>query len=280
LSQDDDLEHVIRDDNWKAVWSKTGTLGKQILLEHLSNVLNNRQNHPGCPTFSENDKIKAERTLNDLLVMTEDEESEQQVSELRASMIHQIMISTALTIYKSPTRNIMVIALKSIYGRMDNEAWAQLCGQWKNAAGQARLAVFWAARVLQIIHSHRCTHFATPVSLFHAVLVLWLYSIVAERQLGDFTQPYPAQSVVLGNKSLQSMDSLDWVETGWSSVKLPGTGNLLCLEGRRKLLEKSVVLMRSLRYWTISTSYSQLLDRLRAIEDPPTSDDTINVASQ
>ncbi|KAK4936731.1 hypothetical protein LTR10_022455 [Elasticomyces elasticus] len=270
------LEGVIRNDSWKVTWRKIGILGKQVLLQQLFDVMNSRSSHPGCPSFSENDKLKAENTLCELLVMTEDEESEQQLSELKSLIANQLLIFNAFTVRKSPTRNINAVALKVIYGTMDDQAWAHLGQQWKQAAAQGRLAVFWAARVVHVVRSHRCAHFATPVCLLRAVLVLWLYSSLAEKQKDDFQQPPPAPSVVLGTRSMQSMRSLDWIEAGWSGVKLPGIGNLFCAQGRCKMLDESISLMRSLKCWAISTSYTQLLVRLRAGENPPPNDRTIN----
>ncbi|KAK5059692.1 hypothetical protein LTR84_009575 [Exophiala bonariae] len=263
--QDCGLEEVIRNDSWRPTWKSTGSIGKQVLLQQLIDVMNSQSGHPGAPSFSQPQKHKAEETLLGLLTITEDEDSNEHFSELKASIAHRLMIATALTIRKSPTRKIAAVALKTIYGRMEDPAWNALASQWKNAADQARLSVYWAARSLHIVRSSRCTHFATPDSLLKAVLVLWLYALLSERFEDRFKVP-TGPAVILGSKSLQDMDSLDWISAGWSGVKLPGIGNLLCPEGRYRLLDESIGLMRSLKSWAISASYSQLLVRLRATE--------------
>lgn len=201
------------------------------------------------------------------MVEDENEVPGEPVEEVKAVISYRVMILAALMTYHAPTRNITSIALKFIYGRMEDETWAQLGEQWKKAGGQGRLTSFYAARVLQTVRSNYCTHFSTPISLFRAVLILWVYSILAERCNGDgFLAPPPAPSVVLGPNSLRTMENVDWIEAGWNKVKLPGIGNLLCAQGRRKMLDESIMVMRFLKGWGISSTYSLLLGRLRANE--------------
>ncbi|KAH7113042.1 hypothetical protein EDB81DRAFT_893731 [Dactylonectria macrodidyma] len=261
------MGRVIADNSWKTVWVKTNTIGKQVMLQHLSDVINDQTTgHPGMPRFAHDDKMLAEGALTALLAMTENEQLEQPIDELKAATTHQVMALTALMIHNAPKRSLTPIVVKFIYGKAEDEALAHMAKQWRNSAGQGRLACFYAARVLQAVRSNHCTHFGTPVSLLKAVFILWIYSRLADRFHDGFLYPSPAPTVVLGPKPLGGMERTDWIESGWSRVKLPGISNLFCAEGRCKLLDESVVLMRSLKAWGISSTYAHLLTRLRASE--------------
>ena len=280
LKENYSLEHVIREHSWKSTWLKIGTIGKQVLLQQLFDVMNCRTGHPGSTSFSDDDKLKAEGILSELLAMADDEESEQHHSELKASITHRLMISAAFALRKSPTRNITTVALKTIYGCVDDRTWTLLGNQWKAAAGEARFAVFWAARVLHIVRSHHCTHFTTPVNILRSVLILWLYSILFEQADGISLDPAPGHSIVLGPGNLQSTGTMDWIQNGNGSVKLQGIGNLSSARGRCKLLDEAIPLMKALKCWSISSSYSQLFIRLRANERPEPDDRANDSPSQ
>ncbi|KAH7133839.1 hypothetical protein EDB81DRAFT_805187 [Dactylonectria macrodidyma] len=258
------MERVIIENGWKTAWIKTNTIGKQVMLQHLSDVINDEAaGHPGMPRFSNDEKMLAEASLRALLAMTENEQLEQPIDELKAATTHQLMALTALMIHNAPNCSLTPIVVSFIYGKTEDESLAHMAKQWRDAAGQGRLACFHAARVLQAVKSNNCTHFGTPVSLLKAVFILWIYSMLADRFQVGFLSPQPAPTVVLGPKALAGMERTDWIESGWSRVKLPGISNLLCSEGRRKLLDESVILMRSLRAWGISSTYAHLLTRLR-----------------
>ncbi|KAF7552176.1 hypothetical protein G7Z17_g4511 [Cylindrodendrum hubeiense] len=225
------MERVITDNSWKTAWVKTNTIGKQVMLQHLSDVINDQTaGHPGMPRFAHDDKILAEGALKALLSMTENEQLEQPMDELKAATTHQVMALTALMIHNAPKRSLTPIMVNFIYGKEEDEALVQMAEQWRNAAGQGRLACFYAARVLQAVRSNNCMHFGTPVSLLKAVFTLWIYSMLGERFHDGFLHPSPAPTVVLGPKPLDAMENTDWIESGWSRVKLPGISNLLCAQ--------------------------------------------------
>ncbi|KAF5612501.1 zinc finger rst2 [Fusarium sp. NRRL 25303] len=249
LRTDYTLEQVILENSWRTIWPKTGTVGKDVIIRYLGRVINSRTNNLALPSAQDSVKLKTEEALVSLLDLIEDDQQQMQIPELKAAVSHQVMISTALATYKSPTRNLASASLKFIYGQIDDQSWGNMATQWRKSGGQARLALFWAARTLHVIRSSRCTYFATPVYLIRAVLILWLYSMLACRFVVGFQAPAPAPSVVLGPKRLSFMGQLDWIENGWSQVKLPGIG-----------------LMKSLKCWGISASYAQLLVRLQASE--------------
>ncbi|CAJ0547385.1 Ff.00g041390.m01.CDS01 [Fusarium sp. VM40] len=261
------MERVIVDDSWRFVWSKTNTLGKQVMLQHLSNIIKDQSaSQPGTSGFSCHDKLKASNVLTEFLALIENDQAEQSLDEVKASTTHKIMALTALMTHHTPIQNPLPTVVRYIYGKLDDSHREQIRNRWRSAPGQGRLGCFYAARILHLVRSSRCSHFGTPVSLLRAVLVLWLYSALAERVQDGFLYSPTATTVVLGPKALDNMENNDWIEGGWSRVKLPGIGNLLCAEGRGKLLDEAVVLMKSLKAWGISTTYVQILLRLRARE--------------
>ncbi|KAL6410952.1 Zinc finger protein rst2 [Ilyonectria robusta] len=228
------MERVIIENAWKTAWAKTNTIGKQVMLQHLSDVINDEAaSHPGMPRFSNDEKMLAEASLRALLAMTENEQLEQPIDELKAATTHQLMALTALMIHNAPKCSLTPIVVNFIYGKAGDESLAHMAKQWRDTAAQGRLACFYAARVLQAVKSNNCTHFGTPVSLLKAVFILWIYSMLADRFQDGFLSPRPAPTVVLGPKALAGMEMTDWVESGWNRVKLPGISNLLCSEGRR-----------------------------------------------
>ncbi|EXK24793.1 hypothetical protein FOMG_18502 [Fusarium oxysporum f. sp. melonis 26406] len=261
------MERVISEDSWRFVWSKTNTLGKQVMLQHLTNVIKDKSaDQPGTPGFSYHDKLLASNVLTDFLNLIETDQMEQSIDEAKASTTHKIMALTALMTHNTPVQSLLPTTIRCIYGKLDNKDWAAISDRWRGASGQGRLGCFYASRILHVVRSSRSSHFGTPVSLLQAVLVLWLYSALAERYRDGFLFSRTAPAVVLGPKPLDQMETNSWIEMGWSRVKLPGIGNLLCAEGRTKLLDDAVVLMRSLKGWGISNAYAQILLRLRASE--------------
>uniref|UniRef100_A0A8H7TKL3 Xylanolytic transcriptional activator regulatory domain-containing protein n=1 Tax=Bionectria ochroleuca TaxID=29856 RepID=A0A8H7TKL3_BIOOC len=261
------MERVIADDSWRSTWSRTNTLGKQVMLQYLSTVIKDQiANQSGTLNFSCHNGPMASSILTDFLALVENDEGEQSVDEAKASTTHQMMALTALMTHNAPIQNLLPIVVRDIYGKFGDSDQAQIRDRWKSAPRQGRLGCFYAARILHIVRSSRCSHFGAPVWLLRAVLALWLYSTLVERFPDGFLYPHTGPAVVLGPKSLDSMGNTVWIDGGWSRVKLPGIGNLLCAEGRIKLLDDAVVLMKSLKGWGISTIYAQILLRLRAKE--------------
>ncbi|KAF5551346.1 zinc finger rst2 [Fusarium mexicanum] len=261
------MERVILEDSWRFVWPKTNTLGKQVMLQHLTNVIKDRSaDQPGTPGFSYHDKLLASNVLTDFLNLIETEQMEQSMDEAKASTTHKIMALTALMTHNTPVQNLIPTIIRCIYGKLDDKHWVAIKDRWIASSGQGRLGCFYASRILHVVRSSRSSYFGAPISLLQAVLVLWLYSSLAERYRDGFLFSRTGPAVVLGPKPLDQMETDSWVEMGWSRVKLPGIGNLLCVEGRTRLLDDAVVLMRSLKGWGIGNAYAQILLRLRASE--------------
>ncbi|KAF5672006.1 zinc finger rst2 [Fusarium heterosporum] len=261
------MERVISEDSWRFVWSKTNTLGKQVMLQHLTNVIRNQsQSQLGTPGYSYHDRLMASNVLSDFLDVIETDQGQDFIDDVKATTTHKMMVLAALMTHNTPTQSLLPATVRYIYGKLTNTDWAEISDRWRNASRQGRLGCFYAARILHVVRSSRSSHFGTPVTLLRAVLVLWLYSSLAERYQDELLNARSALAVVLGPKPLDQRENNSWVEIGWSRVKLPGIGNLLCVEGRAKLLDDAVVLMRSLKGWGISTTYAQILLRLRASE--------------
>ncbi|GMF71834.1 unnamed protein product [Aspergillus oryzae] len=138
---------------------------------------------------------------------------------------------------------------------------------WNSKPQARRLAVVYAARVFGSIRNQQCTHFSTPVFLLRATLILWIYDVVCTLQQAQDSPSTLSGSpvVVLGVPDTNTVDQTQWVESGTGRIKLLGIGHIAPSPlGRRRLLEESITLMRSLGAWGISRIYGQLLTRLQA----------------
>lgn len=120
-----------------------------------------------------------------------------------------------------------------------------------------RRAVAYAAGVIDIARSSYCAHYSSPIFVFRATLVLWLYSVLCR----SCQQPSAnAPTVVLGPLS---QAQTDWVETGHGRIKLPAVGSIMSAPGLAKLLDEAISIMGSLKAWGIGKIYAQVLARLR-----------------
>ncbi|KAF3797461.1 hypothetical protein GCG54_00005215 [Colletotrichum gloeosporioides] len=252
------IDQVVTNNCWKSAWTKTNTIGKQVILQRLTDII--------CSTDAPTDTDSAVEVLNDLLNMIESEQTAQAVDELKSVTTHQLMALTGLMFHNTPTSKILPIVVKSIYGKFKDEEWTQAAQLWRESGRQARLACYFAARIIHVTRSSHCPHFGAPVSLLSAVFILWIYSKLAQRCPDGLLLLSLGPVVVLGPKARRDMSDTSWVENGWSQIKMPGVGNLCNVQGRRKFLDEAILSMRSLKGWGISATYSQLLTRLRASE--------------
>jgi hypothetical protein len=262
------LGQVAAISSWRASWAHTGTLGKQAILQYLAYIVDARWQSAGIPGFSEDDRRAAARTLEELLSQTEDGCDIHSASELKAAIVHRIMAMTALMKFHAPVSNLLSVAFNVIYGKLQKGFWEQMADQWATFPNQGRIGVLFAARIIETVGSNRCTHFSTPVSLLRAVLLLWFYSTISDRLRRLFPARLPIPSVVLDLKALDSIELHNWIENGSSCVKLPGCGNIMTTNGRSKMLNESIVVMKSLKAWGINSMYAQLLTRLQKIDSP------------
>ncbi|KAF7623101.1 hypothetical protein AFLA_010410 [Aspergillus flavus NRRL3357] len=250
------LGQVINDRTWRYAWSKTGTLGKQTILQYLANVVNGKDHvSPASPSFSPEQSHAALEALETLLEETGDQGYGHSWSDLKASAIHRVIILSALTLYHTPTPHIVPLAIKVIYGKMNDDSWTLTIDRWRSSSCQGRMGVLYASNLFETVRSARCIHFMTPVLLLNAVLVMWLYSIIHDRLRHGRGYQLEIPSVVLDLKSLNTPATKQWIANGSSCIKLPGISNLLSRQGRCKMLEESVVVMRSLRAWGISNIF-------------------------
>jgi hypothetical protein len=178
------------------------------------------------------------------------------------------MAMTALMKFHAPVSNLLSVAFKIMYGKLQKGFWERMADQWAKFPNQGRTGVLFAARILKTVGSNRCTHFSTPVSLLRAVLLLWLYSTISDRLRRHCPAQLPIPSVVLDLKASDSVELRNWIENGSSCVKLPGFGNIMTIKGRSKMLSESVSIMKSLKAWGISSIYAQILTRLQETDGP------------
>ncbi|GKZ50238.1 hypothetical protein AbraIFM66951_003233 [Aspergillus brasiliensis] len=253
------LEHITSDRNWSAIWPKAGTFGKQAIIQLLLNAVSNHQKSSESPS---SDSIDVDEDLRQLLEVTENEEGLSSI-ELKANATHRLMILYALMISNIPNLPLIPTALK-IKGRHLSEVdLARLVNEWGTVSHQGRSAIFYAARILETVRSHHCAHFCTPVFFFRAVLVIWLYSslCIPQSRLPPATE---APSITLRAPDWGGVNAVEWINSGWGRIKLPGIGDFMSDRGRSRLLDASILNLRALKSWGISRIYEQLLARLRA----------------
>ncbi|OJJ71613.1 hypothetical protein ASPBRDRAFT_195779 [Aspergillus brasiliensis CBS 101740] len=253
------LEHITSDRNWSAIWPKAGTFGKQAIIQLLLNAVSNHQKLSGSPSSG---SIDVDEDLRQLLEVIENEEGLSSI-ELKVCATHRLMILYALMINNIPKQPLLPTALK-IKGRHLSEVdLARLADEWGTVSHQGRSAIFYAARVLETVRSHHCAHFCTPVFFFRAVLVIWLYSslCIPQCHLPPATE---APSITLRAPDWGGVSAVEWINSGWGRIKLPGIGDFMSDRGRSRLLDVSIMNLRTLKSWGISRIYEQLLTRLRA----------------
>ncbi|EXA29100.1 hypothetical protein FOVG_19360 [Fusarium oxysporum f. sp. pisi HDV247] len=264
------LANVISQDKWLSTWSKTGTIGKQVIIQELTDMVRpadaqrHRQN-----AFPDPEREHARDILEKLLSLMESHEKETSVAGLKALVAHKIMCLAALMLSYSPIADLTAAALRRIYKCLDDQELFQIKRAWNASPYQGRKAVLYAARLLESVRSNHTTHYSTPVFLLRAVLTLWLHSILSEKSESDESsigKDDASSSVVIGTTNSNIAQINGWLSSGRGRVRIPGMANLLCLQGRRKLLEEAVVAMQSLKSWGASRSYLELLKRLERSE--------------
>ncbi|GKZ24804.1 hypothetical protein AbraCBS73388_011808 [Aspergillus brasiliensis] len=73
-----------------------------------------------------------------------------------------------------------------------------------------------------------------------------------------------APSITLRAPDWGGVNAVEWINSGWGRIKLPGIGDFMSDRGRSRLLDASILNLRALKSWGISRIYEQLLARLRA----------------
>ncbi|KAF2647734.1 hypothetical protein K491DRAFT_723173 [Lophiostoma macrostomum CBS 122681] len=264
------LAEVIADDGWSSIWSKTSTLGKQVILQELMDLARPASSTSDPQIALSSHRAKAKQSLeNLLLVLTEDQDTP--VHELKALIAHKAICATSLLICSSPAIDLSKAAMSQIYNRMTDRDLCQIAQVWREAPYQGREAVFYAACVFETIRNNHTVHFSMPAFLLRAVLTLWLYSLLFDKPevTGFAVEQEDAGSIALGAAHVNGDQVRDWIAHGRGRVKLPSIANLRYWQGRRKLLEHSTAAMGTLQSWGISKGYLQLLKRLEASEAAP-----------
>ena len=247
---------------WSVAWFKTGTLGKQVILQLLLNAINDfggPQVFPVSPLLA---KDEVEKELKHLLKTTE-KEVELSITEPKACVSHRLIILYALMIINLPKTLLLPTALKIRCQHFSEAELGRVGDEWDAAPQQRRLAVFYAARVIETVRTHYCAHFSTPVIFFRAALALWLYSALYSPPCRP-PIPTEAPSIALRTPDWSGVSVTGWIDSGWGRVKLPGIGDFMSAQGRNKLLHESILSFKTLRYWGISKIYEQVLTRLQA----------------
>ena len=120
------MERVVSEDNWRFIWSKTNTLGKQVMLQHLTNVIrDNSQGQAGTPGFSYHDKQIASNVLTDLLDLIEKDQGQDFIDDVKATTTHKMMVLAALMTHNVPVQSLLPTTLKYIYGKVRSSDWAE-----------------------------------------------------------------------------------------------------------------------------------------------------------
>jgi hypothetical protein len=190
------------------------------------------------------------------------------VSDLKALTVHKVICLSALMLCSAPAVDVSSVALSHTYNRLDNRQLTEIAKLWRGAPHQGREVIVYAARLFEAIRTNHTTHFSMPVHLYRAVLTIWTYSLLTETPeiTGFSSEQDTSVSILLGPADAHRVQVQDWIVNGRGRIKIPGMTNLLCVNGRHKLLEESIVAMGSLKSWGISKGYLQLLKRLDAKE--------------
>ncbi|PLB54961.1 hypothetical protein P170DRAFT_442902 [Aspergillus steynii IBT 23096] len=247
------LSQAIDSGSWTASWRKTGVLGKQAILQQLLNIVNDTHSLEFQDSHPTRNAVEA---LRHLLVIIQEEGEKSMMLELRARIAYRLTIYTALMINDLPRGSLLSIALKVKYLR-NSEQTARFATDWSLSPLRMRRAVAYAAGVIDIARSNYCAHYSTPILVFRATLVLWLYSVL-RRPFQESSVDAP--TVVLGPLS---QAQTDWVETGRGRIKLPAVGSIMSSPGLAKLLDEAISILGSLKAWGIGKIYAQVLARLR-----------------
>ncbi|PYI06180.1 early growth response protein [Aspergillus sclerotiicarbonarius CBS 121057] len=251
---------ITADRSWSVAWSKTGALGKQVILQLLLDAVNGCGRPQG---FSVSPFLATNQVDEELRHLLEITDKEVELStELKACVAHRLIILYALMLNNLPNMLLLPTALKIKCQHFREGELGRLRDDWDAAPRQRRLAIFYAARVIETVRSHYCAHFSTPVIFFRATLALWLYSAF-------YSPPCPSVATEAPSIALRAPDwggvrATGWIDSGWGRVKLPGIGDFMSAPGRTKLLDVCILGLRTIRFWGISKIYEQVLTRLRA----------------
>lgn len=158
------LEQVTAERNWETSWTKTGTLGKQAIVQLLLNSILTERNHPWALLSSiKHVGEETRQILEQILLEIDQEEQELPTIELKASIAHRVMTLSALMLDQSPIIPLIRTPMKLKYQKFQPGELAELLSTWNDTPHQGRLAVNYGARLVECIRSTYCTHFCVPV---------------------------------------------------------------------------------------------------------------------
>lgn len=257
------LLQLLSDPSRTAIWNKTGVLGKSVILQQLLSIIedNRRQSLYCPPNGTVVDCTAAADALRQILAVTYAQGQELPMNELKALGAHRIIIFSALMMNNLPKMPLLSTVLKVKYKRYSDSDLGRLKREWSSSPVKTRQAVVYAANLFETVRSTCCMHYSTPVLLFQAALVLWLYSVLLGQSQNS---PSDAPSVIIGTSDINNAKQAQWIETGRGRIKMSGVGNISSPLGLGKLLDESISAMRTIKWWGISKIYEQLLVRLRA----------------
>ncbi|KAF7173645.1 hypothetical protein CNMCM5623_005883 [Aspergillus felis] len=260
------LGQLVTDGSWRTAWRNTGVLGKQAIIQLLTDIV---MNDDCRATMADAglDRSSCQTVLKDLLSATEEQDANPSVPELKTRAFHQLSILSALMMCNIPPLPLLSTALQVKSRRCSEEELNRLTNSWNSEPQARRLAVIYAARAFQSIRNQSCAHFSIPVLLFRATLILWIYGVLCLPPQPQDQQCSSPESpvVIISTPDTDATEQARWVESGKGRIKLAGIGNIVQSPlGRRRLLDESTVVMRSLGSWGISKIYGQLLTTLRA----------------
>ncbi|KAH7072041.1 fungal-specific transcription factor domain-containing protein [Paraphoma chrysanthemicola] len=261
------LAETAADDSWLSIWTKTGTIGKQVILQELMDRVRPVRSLMPYASNSSSEREHAKRILESILEHLE-QEDDVPVLDLKALTVHKVICLSALMLCSSPAVDVSSVALSHIYSRLDQRQISEATKLWRAAEHQGREVIAHAARLFEAIRTNHTTHYSMPVHLCRAVLTMWIYSLLSESSdiTGSSSEQENSASILLGSIDADGVQIREWIVNGKGRIKLPGMANLLCANGRHKLLEEAIVAMRSLKSWGVSKGYLQLLKRLKAKE--------------
>ncbi|KAF7169152.1 hypothetical protein CNMCM5623_001939 [Aspergillus felis] len=203
------LEDLGTDGSWITAWKTTGVLGKQVIIQLLANIVMSDHGRELARNVDiDRDGCKA--VLLELLSATEEESVKPSVPELKAWGLYQLSILSALMMCHIPPLPLLSSALQLKYRRSSCKEPGNTRESWNSEPQTRRLAVVYAARVFGSIRDHPCTHFSSPVFLFRATLLLWIYDVLCtpQQQQDSASAPSRSPTVILGIPDTNTVDQV------------------------------------------------------------------------
>lgn len=256
------LEAALADDNWTDIWRRTGVLGKTAIIQSLWRTVKDRDDYlfdEAYVTVRATRQNKASSIMEQIITLLQpsDLDHDFQVSRVSASL--RLTAFGAQIALNSSTLNLPTFVFRYIYEMPDT---VRTLNDQLPDSTPFRGAVIYAALTLDLLRKSALDTFADPVILFNATLVLWYYAKYGHEDVCSSSD----NGSSLIDETVGRAKQLVWIKNGAERLKIAGIGTLGSMKSRSRLLEVSAEMMGRFTAWRLSSSYRQILLRLRSKE--------------